>query len=1229
MSTITTRTGKGSALTHAELDDNFTNLNTDKAETLADLGVTASTDEVNVLDGATVSTAELNLLDGVTATTSELNILDGVTSTAAELNILDGATLTTTELNLLDGVTATTAELNILDGVTATTTELNYVDGVTSDIQTQIDAKAPIDGASLTGTTSFESLSDGTITVTAFVDEDDMSSDSASLIPTQQSVKAYVDSQVTAQDLDFQGDTGGALSIDLDSESLTIAGGTGVDTEGADNTVTVSIDSTVATLTGTQTLTNKTIDVDNNTVSNIEVDNFKADAIVIESEGIASNDNDTTLPTSAAVKDYVDSQVTAQDLDVSSDSGTIDIDLDSDIFTIAGGEGIDTSATGTTVTVTAEQASDTNKGIASFDADDFRFITGQVHLSVSAASFGALGNGTDDDTAALQTAMDSVAVSGAWLDGNNKTYLITSDIDVDAGAFCRMRNFKFKLGTSYSSQGRFNCDAGSGTTAMTVALENIVLDGGRGDYKVGNEPWTDTGTDFGGYDTIEPTPSAFFKVNAKNEETTVHVTNCRFENHHGIAAVRVDSYGTTIIQGCVFKNLSFQSFAVYQSVFDSNNNITAHKGRTIVSDVYAEDVGLLPDTFDVGATEVSFSSTTAAPQGSFNFLAIGGEYTLTNAVVKNYASCGVTADRNQKFNASNIIITSDSTQAFSSNPSGAFWIEGCEESNVTNLTVEITARATIDTTGQDNSLLQIYLKDYNKAFFDNVFLKTSSTQAYVNKIIRGSSQHDTICSITNFRVEGICRSLDDAISFLLLPGSQILQDVRLAHGYLSHGDIKVDNPHNVTIDDVYLAGGYSATVASTALVTNTLYEIVTVGNTDFTTVGAVSNTVGVRFKATGTAAGTGTVSTVNGNITAFRAANASGVSRTVGQVRERNTYKILTTGDGDFTAVGAASNSVGTVFIATTDGSYVSAGSFVSGVQYRIVSLNDGEGGANTDFTTIGASDNNIGTVFTATGAGTGTGTADINTGTAQLFIVDETHDFSVHNSYVYGDITNDTNITETLNIASNKRVGAITSQGASNTNSGRYLISGNSDITGAVQIVGSGSTGASKVEVANNARLQNIVLVTGVNNVVVTGNVTERRIEIQNVEHFQVTGNTAKTARSEPSIYINPSDTTKILSGTITGNNCLMQGATLTAGAFIIGTTYEIVSLGDTVWTDIGYDDQSGTDPAAVGDTFTATGIGSGTGTAKPIAGGGVSVKNAVVNVMEGLNNELTVNWS
>ena len=55
------------------------------------------------------------------------------------------------------------------------------------------------------------------------------------------------------------------------------------------------------------------VDADSTTISNLEVDNFKASAIVIESEGISSNDNDTTIPTSASVKDYVDSQIATED----------------------------------------------------------------------------------------------------------------------------------------------------------------------------------------------------------------------------------------------------------------------------------------------------------------------------------------------------------------------------------------------------------------------------------------------------------------------------------------------------------------------------------------------------------------------------------------------------------------------------------------------------------------------------------------------------------------------------------------------------------------------------------------------------------------------------------------------------------------------------------------------------------------------------------------------------
>jgi len=154
-------------------------------------GVTSTAAELNILDGVTASTAEINILDGVTSTTAELNILDGVTSTAAELNILDGVTSTTAELNILDGVTSTAVELNILDGVTSSTAELNILDGVTS---TTAELNI-LDGVTATATEL--NVLDG---VTAFVDEDDMSSNSATSIPSQQSVKAYVDSQVASSD---------------------------------------------------------------------------------------------------------------------------------------------------------------------------------------------------------------------------------------------------------------------------------------------------------------------------------------------------------------------------------------------------------------------------------------------------------------------------------------------------------------------------------------------------------------------------------------------------------------------------------------------------------------------------------------------------------------------------------------------------------------------------------------------------------------------------------------------------------------------------------------------------------------------------------------------------------------------------------------------------------------------------------------------------------------------
>ena len=61
-------------------------------------------------------------------------------------------TATHTELNVLDGITSSTSELNVLDGITATTAQLNFTAGVTSNIQTQMNAKAPLASPTFTGT---------------------------------------------------------------------------------------------------------------------------------------------------------------------------------------------------------------------------------------------------------------------------------------------------------------------------------------------------------------------------------------------------------------------------------------------------------------------------------------------------------------------------------------------------------------------------------------------------------------------------------------------------------------------------------------------------------------------------------------------------------------------------------------------------------------------------------------------------------------------------------------------------------------------------------------------------------------------------------------------------------------------------------------------------------------------------------------------------------------------
>ena len=151
------------------------------------------------------------------------------------------------DYHLIYDATNTRLELNTADNGSGAGTVFQVTDGADT-----VDFTGKVTAASLT-------LASPATNVTGISTDTSLGSSDA-LLATQLAIKTYVDAQVTAADLDINTDSGGPIDIDLDSESLTLTGGAGLDSTATDaTTVSFAIDSTVATLTGSQTLTNKTL----------------------------------------------------------------------------------------------------------------------------------------------------------------------------------------------------------------------------------------------------------------------------------------------------------------------------------------------------------------------------------------------------------------------------------------------------------------------------------------------------------------------------------------------------------------------------------------------------------------------------------------------------------------------------------------------------------------------------------------------------------------------------------------------------------------------------------------------------------------------------------------------------------------------------------------------------------------------------------------------------------
>jgi len=280
-------------------------------------------------------------------------------------------------------------------------------------------AAVPSGSFDITGDTGTDTFTTGeTLTFTGgtsidtTVSSNTVTIDLAAIDASSTTISNIPNSSLTNSSVTVAGDSG-SDGVSL-GETLTVAGGTSITTAMTSNTITVNLGS---------------IDADNTTITNLEVDNLKSGVLDTDLSSVSASDD--TLASAKAIKAYVDAAITAEDLDVAADSGTAQsIDLDSETLTIAGGTGISTVASTNTITINGDDATTSTKGIASFDGTDFSVSSGAVTLQEERIQ---------DIAGAMFTSNTETLITATYQDGDGTIDLVVdndlSNYDNSTSAF--------------------------------------------------------------------------------------------------------------------------------------------------------------------------------------------------------------------------------------------------------------------------------------------------------------------------------------------------------------------------------------------------------------------------------------------------------------------------------------------------------------------------------------------------------------------------------------------------------------------------------------------------------------------------------------------------------------------------------------------------------------------------------------------------------------------------